>query len=381
MIMKMTLNKRISCMASAGLLLFSAGMFALTACSDDETVVVPDNWVTTTATEGISIDYNGGTVTADFQLASGLDTNYVYVVNEEEWCLGYIKDRKLQFDIESSSKPEPRTAISYLIYDDTHKVEITVTQGAGPVTPVTDIVPSDDMPTSISVGETLDLAAYLSVLPENASYQTLNYSVDDASIATVAEDGKLTGVAGGTVNVTATAKDENGYSETFAIAVESKVLLSRDGWTVTTNVDYGYCADGTTGKPEDILDGDLGTFLSLAKPGKTLNGCTTPDGHVLAFTVDCQEEVTFNYFYLGWRSSNSASYLRVPEVQLYGSHDGSTFEPIGNPIETNRSQNINYEVPTSTYRYVKVEYTEIDYSSGSSAQVAEFSLGMDHARE
>ena len=383
--MKMTLNKRISCMASAGLLLFSAGMFALTACSDDETVVVPDNWVTTTATEGISIDYNGGVVTADFQLASGLDTNYVYVVNEEEWCLGYIKDRKLQFDIESSSEPEPRTAISYLIYDDTHKVEISVTQGAAPVTPVTDIVPADDFPASISMTETIDLAAYLSVLPENASYKDFVYSVDDASIATVTEDGKLTGVGGGTVNVTATAKDENGYSETFAITVESKVLLPRDGWTVETSVDYGYVPDGTTGMPEDILDGDLATFLSMAKPGKTYTtggvSYTTPADHVLSFTVDCQEEVTFNYFYLGWRSSNSYTYLRVPEVQLYGSHDGSTFEPIGDKITTNRSQNITYEIPTSTYRYVKVEYTQIDTSSGSNAQVAEFSLGRDYARE
>ena len=84
---------------------------------------------------------------------------------------------------------------------------------------------------------------------------------------------------------------------------------------------------------------------------------------------------------MGWRSSNSSSYLRIPEVQLYGSHDGTTFEPIGDRITTNRSANINYEIPTSTYRYVKVEYTDIDTSSGSTVQIAEFQLGCDYMRE
>ena len=363
----------------ATLLLLSMGMLTMTACSDDE-VTVPDNWVTL-STESFSIGYEGGELTTDYQLASGLNNGYVYVLNEETWCSGYIDDGKLKFKIEASSTPEVRTAVSYLIYDDSHKVEIKVSQDAAPVTPVTDIVPSDDMPTSITIGETIDLGTYLSVLPENASYKTLNYSIDDPSVATITEDGKLTGVSGGTVTVTATAKDEEGYTEDFTFTVESTVLYSTEGWTVETSVDYGYVPDGTTGMPEDILDGDLATFLSLAKPGKTLNGCTTPADHVLSFTVDCQEELTFNYFYMGWRSSNSYTYLRIPEVQLYGSHDGTSFEPIGDKITTNRSANINYEIPTSTYRYVKVEYTDIDTSSGSSVQIAEFQLGRDYNRE
>ena len=364
---------------SVSLLFISIGMFGMTACSDEETVV-PDNWVTM-PTESLSIGYEGGELTADYQLAAGLDTGYVYVINEETWCSGYIQNRQLKFEIEASSIPEVRTAVSYLIYDDAHKVEITVTQEAAPVTPVTDIVPADDMPTTLSMTETIDLSTYLSVLPENASYKTLIYSVDDPSVATITEDGKLTGVSGGTVTVTAKAQDEEGYSEDFVFTVESNVLYAPEGWTVTTSVDYGYCPDGSTGMPEDILDGDLATYLSLVKPGKTYGGCTTPADHVLSFTVDCQEELTFNYFYMGWRSSNTLTYLRIPEVQLYGSHDGTTFEPIGDEITTNRSANINYEIPTSTYRYVKVEYTDIDTSGGSSVQIAEFRLGCDYERE
>lgn len=372
--------KKVFQTTGASLLLLPMGLFSMTACSDDDEVTVPDNWVTL-STESMSIGYEGGELTADYDLASGLNNGYVYVVNEETWCSGYIQDNQLKFEIEVSSVPEIRTAVSYLIYDDSHKVEITVSQEAAPVTPVTDIVPSDDMPTTINMEETIDLSTYLSVLPENASYKTLSYSVDNPAVATITEDGKLTGVSGGTVVVTAKAIDEEGYSEDFTFAVESNVLYSTDGWTVTTSVDYGYCPDGSTGMPEDIFDGNLATYLSLVKPGKTYSGCTTPADHVLSFTVDCQEELTFNYFYMGWRSSNSSSYLRIPEVQLYGSHDGTTFEPIGGRITTNRSANINYEIPTSTYRYVKVEYTDIDTSSGSAVQIAEFQLGCDYMRE
>lgn len=186
---------------------------------------------------------------------------------------------------------------------------------------------------------------------------------------------------GGIVNVKVTAIDEGGFSITVPMTVESNVLYSSEGWTVKTSVDYGYCPDGSTGKPEDILDGELSTFLSLVKPGKTYSGCTTPADHVLHFVVDCQEIIEFNYFYLGWRSSNSSTYLRIPEVQLYGSNDGITFEKIGDKITTERTKNLNYEIPLAKYRYVKVEYTSIDTSSGSTVQVAEFRLGRDYERD
>lgn len=348
-------------------------------CEDDKEVIVPDNWVTIPG-ESLSIGYEGGELTADYELAGELDANAVYVINEETWCSGYIKDGKLVFDIAASTIPEERTAISYLIYDDLHQVELVIKQGAAPVVPVENIVVSDELPESIYMHQTIDLASYFSALPENASYKTFTYSVDDESIATVTTDGKLTGVWGGVVNVNVTAIDEGRFSITVPMTVESNVLYSTDGWTVETSVDYGYCPDGTTGKPEDILDGDLSTFLSLVKPGKTYNSCTTPADHVLHFVVDCQEETEFNYFYFGWRSSSSFTYLRIPEVQLYGSHDGTTFERIGDKITTDRTKNLNYELPLSTYRYVKVEYTSIDTSSGSAVQVAEFRLGRDYER-
>lgn len=251
-------------------------------CEDEKEVIVPDNWVTIPG-ESLSIGYEGGELTADYQLARGLDANAVYVINEETWCSGYIKDGKLVFDIAASTIPEERMASSYLIYDDLHQVELVIKQGAAPIVPVENIVVSDELPESIYMHQTIDLAPYFSALPENASYKTFTYSVDDESIATVTTDGKLTGVLGGVVNVKVAAIDEGGFFITVPMTVESNVLYLTDGWTVKTSVDYGYCPDGTTGKPEDILDGELTTFLSLVKPGKTLNGCSTPADHILDF--------------------------------------------------------------------------------------------------
>ena len=55
----------------------------------------------------------------------------------------------------------------------------------------------------LEVGETLTLT--VTVLPENATDKTVTWSTDNASVATVAEDGTVTAVAQGTATITAAA--------------------------------------------------------------------------------------------------------------------------------------------------------------------------------
>ena len=88
-----------------------------------------------------------------------------------------------------------------------------------------------------------------------------------------------------------------------------------------------------------------------------------------------KEQQKFNYFYIGHRSDNTTSGLRVSKVKIHGSNDGSTFTQIDNEITLNKTQNINYPVTTSTYRYVKIEYSAWE-SASSTLQIAEFNLGM-----
>lgn len=354
-------------------------VFLLIGCHDDGRIIPPDNWVTIENTI-LNIDYKGGVLTSDFQLSEGLVSSTVYIINEESWCSGYVKDGTLVFDIEESTIPEQRSASSFLIYDAEHRVELTIVQGKAPEIPVTDIHVSDDLPTSIMINQTVDLAPYFTAYPDNASYKSFLFTVDHDKFAEITPEGVLTGKKGGTVEVTVTSRDEGAYKETFTIFIESKTVLQPIGWTVKTSVDYGYCPDGKTGMPIDMFDGQLNTYLSLVKPGKTLNGCTTPAGHILSFTIDCQQDIDFNYIYIGWRSTNSYDFLRLWGLKLYGSHDGNNFEPIGEEIVTDRNSNLDYATVNASYRFVKVEYTDFSKASGSSVQIAEFRLGLDYDR-
>ena len=121
--------KNINNILSVILLLF-AGFF-VAACDDEETVVVPDNWITV-STDPMTIGYEGGSLTCDYTLAKGLDASVVYIINHESWCLGYIKDSKIMIDVDLSENINGRTAKMSLIYDESHQVELVVEQGKAP---------------------------------------------------------------------------------------------------------------------------------------------------------------------------------------------------------------------------------------------------------
>lgn len=92
--------------------------------------------------------------------------------------------------------------------------------------------------------------------------------------------------------------------------------LDRNGWTVSTTIPY--VKDGSTGKPEDILDGSGSTFLSLYKPGKGTNTAKITPG----LTIDMQTQNSFTYFTWQHRTNNTATGLRLQEVSIYGSNTG-----------------------------------------------------------
>ncbi len=75
---------------------------------------------------------------------------------------------------------------------------------------------------------TLTLTA--SVLPENAADKSYTWSSDDITKAYVNQNGVVTGVAGGTANIIATANDGSGVKDTCVVTVLSSVTL--EGVTV-----------------------------------------------------------------------------------------------------------------------------------------------------
>lgn len=371
------MKKNITNILTITLLLLFTG-FSVVSCDDDEAVVVPDNWVTVSTTP-MTIGYEGGSLTCDYTLAAGLDATVPYIINHENWCTGYIKDGKILIDVTLSEDINGRTAKMSLIYDENHQVDLTVEQGKAPVVPVESIDKSA-MPESININETLDLNTVIKVLPAKASYKKLAFTIAEGSegLIELTEAGVVKGVAAGFAQINAAATDESGVTEVITLEIIGDIVLDRTNWTVSTFAKYSngqnYVTDNNTGKPEHILDGNPGTYLSMVKPGKTYGiyvGTTDPN-----FTVDMKETQTFNYFYWLHREQNP-SYLQVLSVDIYGSNDNVNFEKINNETITfmeNFYKNQYFDIPESTYRYVKVQYRSYS-SGGSSAQVAEFGLG------
>ena len=360
------------------LLLLCTGII-VTSCDDDEkTVVVPDNWVTV-STESMSIGYEGGSLTCDYRLADGLDPSAVYVINHENWCSGYIENGKIMVEVTLSENINGRTAKISLVYDKNHQVELVVEQGKAPAVLVESIDKSD-MPESININETLDLNTVINVLPANASYQNLTFTLAEGSeaFAELSEAGILTGIAAGEVVINVAAVDDSGVTDVVTLTIIGDIRLARDSWTVSTFAKYAdgknYVPDGNTGKPEDILDGKQNTYLSMIKPGKSMNGYVgTTDPN---FTVDMKEAQTFNYFYWQHRKQNNG-FLQILSVDIYGSNNNTDFIKINDDVISivENLYDIQYfDIPESTYRYVKVQYRSYS-AGGSSAQVAEFGLG------
>lgn len=371
------MKKNITNILTITLLLLFTG-FSVVSCDDDEAVVIPDNWVTVSTTP-MTIGYEGGSLTCDYTLAAGLDATVPYIINHENWCTGYIKDGKILIDVTLSEDINGRTAKMSLIYDENHQVDLTVEQGKAPVVPVESIDKSA-MPESININETLDLNTVVKVLPAKASYKKLAFTIAEGSegLIELTEAGVIKGVAAGFAQINAAATDESGVTEVITLEIIGDIVLDRTNWTVSTFAKYSngqnYVTDNNTGKPEHILDGNPGTYLSMVKPGKTYGiyvGTTDPN-----FTVDMKETQTFNYFYWLHRNQNP-SYLQVLSVDIYGSNDNVNFEKLNNETITfmeNFYKNQYFDIPESTYRYVKVQYRSYS-SGGSSAQVAEFGLG------
>lgn len=177
-------------------------------------------------------------------------------------------------------------------------------------------------------------------------------------------------------------KDTDGYIKLDNSALWKSGELDRDNWTVTASIPY--VPDGSTGKPEDILDGSGSTFLSLRKPGK---GTENPDANnpkPMYFIVDMQSNQSFDYFTLQHRTNNTAVGLRVKEVSIYGSSDGQSFTLIKNGIKVETANNSigngkqKFDLDKiCTYRYVKVLYDDWDKVNSTSIQVSEFNLGVN----
>lgn len=265
-------------------------------------------------------------------------------------------------------------------------------------TPITEIRLNDKAAEingqELLIGQEFDLYSYITILPENAADKRMEYKIiSGADCVSISEDGILTTTAGGSaeIQISPLDKELNAGVSPLTLSFTIKSWNERANWKVTTSIEYStktnYVVDGNTGKPEHILDGDQTTYLSLVKPGKDYDnkkyvaaGLDVP----VFFIVDMGMPQSFNYFTWAHRSTNQFNYLRVWGISMYGSNDGSNFTEIKSDIDIpyeNNTDKIEIDIPGSSYRYIKVQYTkwsdiaEGGSKSGSTLQVAEFNVG------
>jgi uncharacterized protein YjdB len=126
--------------------------------------------------------------------------------------------------------------------------------------PVTDVTLDRDNAT-VSIGGTERLIA--TVLPDTATNQSVSWSSDDTDIATVADDGTVTGIAAGTATVTVTSAD-GGFTATCTVKVEYGMgTVTSTGWTAPERGRFEYSMTYVTQIAfEDVVSQNPNTELA-----------------------------------------------------------------------------------------------------------------------
>ena len=185
--------------------------------------------------------------------------------------------------------------------------EATVTATCGEVstyctvtvvaTPAESITISQETAT-LKVGETVELTA--TVMPEDATDKTVSWTSSDEAVATVDAEGKVTAVALGEAEITATAADGSGISANCLVTVNpvlaESLIISPESWNGVANESFRITAvvkpDNTTDKTlmwstndATIATVDDNGLVSVLKEGSCRITVATVDGSNL--TAEC----------------------------------------------------------------------------------------------
>lgn len=197
----------------------------------------------------------------------------------------------------------------------------------------------------------------ITVLPTTATRNTLEYISSDPNVVTVEANTSnnlvVTPVGAGTTTITINTTD--GYGATSQAKVTVHEVIDRKNWTIKESSPSGAVLDGSDswgGPIENIIakDGAAG----LIKAGAPGGPDATSDVY---FVVDMGKQQVFDYCIVtGTWSGNFNSGVKINNLTLFGSNNGTTFEAIETAKTISTSQYNTYlKLGASySYRYVKV---------------------------
>lgn len=166
---------------------------------------------------------------------------------------------------------------------------------SGTTVPVTSVTISGSANIDCTKSDTLQLSA--AVMPENATNKTLNWTVDQPSVATVDYTGKVTAKSNGTVVVKAESTDGSNKFATVSITISGITSAYKVTFTVTDGVNpisganVGFynnvIATDNSGNAEfiDIKSGEGGVYTITHIKFKQNTGAITVTSHDVNHSV------------------------------------------------------------------------------------------------
>ena len=240
----------------------------------------------------------------------------------------------------------------------------------------------------LTVGESVNIAEWVTVLPEDAENKNVTYASEDETIAEVDAEGNVTAIDAGTVIITTVSEDVPTVKTEIEVIVEDFIGdYPRAGWSVTASQEL-FTGEGNS--LTGAIDGDENTMLALVRPSKTFREISVPsaaNGGYIHFVINMQKPQKVNYFRIRHRNTTQLflRYLMIEEIS--GSNDGVNFTTIATDVEVTNARTAeeiespNIPIPVSKYRYLKFycQKNECFYSmsQGASAQLREIYLGYE----
>ena len=193
---------------------------------------------------------------------------------------------------------------------------------------------------------------------QNLDAATFTWTSADESIATVAGDGTVTGVAAGKVMITVTTEADGGWTASYELTVSEPVFVRHDvnnvGYAVVTGGNGWYSEGNYDFRVNNLVDNDASTNF----------GCSGVD-EAWAIIIASEPVAVQQYSIVTGYDNYEYPYQNPASWKLEGSNDNQNWTLIDEKVQTYQLQAKNLEEfvfpvnGTETYKFFKFTATQL----------------------